>query len=473
MQPRKILGVFFGAMGLIALVGGGSVVMASHATHFVSEKGPALAQDENGCYICHADGTLQCGEEAPFFRSGTDGDGDSNFNLAETDVCDFCHSPNGAYDGVTSSGSSVGAKDNWAVGVYELDGKLQAGKERWCAGCHDDQPANSEYNGSGVDAPMVAGDDSTFGFYATGHGKSVIPLRGTAGWPTERIECLDCHDAGVAHIDGEARTYSFDNASAGSTQSGVDYAAGYRLGYVGGEVPLRIPANYSTTFGYNGLLIRDTAFRLCLYCHDTSRIFDNTPGDGIDSNFKASLPNPPRDYSYAWGSGADTNEHVNHMMNYTMEAWDSDWDIDTNGPGPGPGTDSMTACSSCHNVHGPTGVEGSTNEAMLRDGSLAGRAPGYGFSYVIEDSGAGGYPWVTSDGATQSTSVGAIFRYNTEINNMCSGVYCHGNPVPPAGSGYDASGSSWETYIEYYRPWNDTHSALSTERCWDLCHSMD
>ena len=30
---------------------------------------------------------------------------------------------------------------------------------------------------------------------------------------------------------------------------------------------------------------------------------------GIDSNFKASAPNPPRNYSCALGSGADVNEH--------------------------------------------------------------------------------------------------------------------------------------------------------------------
>jgi hypothetical protein len=89
---------------------------------------------------------------------------------------------------------------------------------------------------------------------------------------------------------------------------------------------------------------------------------------------------------------------------------------------------------------------------MIRDGSLTGRT-GYGFSYVIEDVLSGGYPWVTSTGATQSTSVGAILRNNTA--NMCGGSMCHGNPTPPAGSSYDASGSSWGTYLEFYRPWDD------------------
>jgi len=46
----------------------------------------------------------------------------------------------------------------------------------------------------------------------------------------------------------------------------------------------------------------------------TTKIFDDTPGDGIESNFKASLPDPPRDYSYAWGSGADTNEQLRDII---------------------------------------------------------------------------------------------------------------------------------------------------------------
>lgn len=89
---------------------------------------------------------------------------------------------------------------------------------------------------------------------------------------------------------------------------------------------------------------------------------------------------------------------------------------------------------------------------MIRDGSLVGRT-GYGFSYVLEDIGSGGYPWVTSTGATQATSVGAIFRNNTA--NMCAGSMCHYEPVPPAGSSYDATGSSWGTYLEYFRPYYD------------------
>ena len=214
-------------------------------------------------------------------------------------------------------------------------------------------------------------------------------------------------------------------------------------------MPLMIPTNYKITFSYDAQTMKDNAFRLCLNCHDTTKIFDDTPGDDINSNFKASLPNPPRNYSYAWGSGADVNEHVSHTMNYLGPFVDSDWDTGTTGAGGSDGRDSLMACISCHNVHGAVGIYGSTNEAMVRDGTLVGRT-GYGFSYVIED---GLYPQMTSTGANKSNSVGSIFRNNTA--NMCGGSMCHGNPAPPAGSSYDATGSSWGTYLEYYRQWQN------------------
>jgi hypothetical protein len=391
----------------------------SHSTHTENDaddlKGPHIT-----CDTCHDTNIFPC------FKSGTDSNGDGRYDLSETDVCDNCHSPVGSFDGVQM------AKDSWHEGVY-AGSTLRAGKEKWCVGCHDDQPANSKADATGINAPNIAGDNITFGFYVNGH-KSRL--------------CSECHDLNTKHIDGDPRTYAFNSAYYGPSQSGIAYASGYRLRYIDGEVPLMIPSNYSITFSYNAQTMKDNAFRLCFDCHQSATILDNTPGDGIGSNFKASLPNPPRNYSYAWGSGADVNEHVAHIMNYVGPFWDSDWDTGTTGAGGSDGQDSLLACSSCHNVHGSAVTHGSTNEPMIRDGSLVGRT-GYGFSYVIEDVANGGYPMVTSSGATQEISHGAIFRNNTA--NMCGGSMCHGNPTPPSGSSYDASGSSWGTYLEYYR----------------------
>ena len=385
-------------------------------TYIIRKEGSELdiySLGMNKCHDCHL------GLNPAVFVDGEE--------LEYTNLCDDCHSPGGGYDGVDAA-SLIGAKNNWDSGVYSANDLLVPGKEQWCVGCHDDEPAEI--------AQLTAPDVSLF--WIAGHG------RGDTGL------CTDCHDTTVAHIDGDARTYAFDSAYYAPGESGVAYAAGYRLRYIGDEVPLMIPVNYGITFSYSAQTMKDNAFRLCFSCHDSLKILDDTPGDGIDSNFKASLPNPPRDYSYAWGSGADVNEHVSHIMNYIGPFADSDWDTGTTGPGGSNGNDTLMSCSSCHNVHGALDETGGfTNEAMIRDGGLAGRS-GYGFSYVIEDTGSGGYPQVTSTGATQATSVGAIFRNNTD--NMCGGSMCHGDPAPPPGSSYDASGSGWGTYLEYYRP---------------------
>ncbi|MCP4590055.1 MAG: hypothetical protein GY842_04875, partial [bacterium] len=398
----------------------------AHATHMIGTNGPHVSD----CFVCHADLSDGVHNNAvASFASGIDANSNGDIELDETDVCDACHSPDGPIDGVAEGIA------NWAAGTPVA-----------CAGCHDTGTSTIQ----GVTAPPVAGDNVTWGYYATGHGRGGM------------VACTACHNANALHFDGEARTFSFESGQYGPSQSGVDYAAGYRLKDVDGEVPLMIPANYNITFDYNAATMRDNAFRLCFSCHDITKVFDDTPGDGIDSNFKASLPNPPRNYSYAWGSGADVNEHVAHVMNYVGPFADSDWDEATDGPGGTEGRDSLTACSSCHNVHGAAGNCGSTNETMIRDGSLVNRPGGYGFSHVVEDVGAGGYPTVTSVEATKSNSVGAIFRYNT--NNMCGGSMCHGNPDPPDDCSYDASGSSWGTYLEYFRPWED-HSSCTA------CHA--
>ena len=384
----------------------------SHATHtLANSKGPATPLTCNDCHSANI----------PLFRQGG--------SLAATRVCDNCHSEGGAYNGLNDVGASIGAKDNWDAVYTEAGDALLAGKEKWCSGCHDGGTSTI----GGVAAPNVDLH------YVSGHG--------AAG-----IACLDCHDVTRGnHIDTEPRTFTWTSAGYGPSQCGIGYADGYRLSDVNGDVPLMIPANYNITFSYNSQVMKENAFRLCFECHDMNKIFDDTPGNGIDSNFKASQPNPPRNYSYAWGSGADVNEHVSHIMNYTGPFCDSDWDASTTGPGGQNGRDALTGCYACHNVHGAVGLEGSTNEVMVRDGRLAGRGDGYGFSYVIED--ASGYPWVTSTGATQANSVGAILRLNTDVNSMCGGGMCHGNPTPPAGATYDASGSSWGTYLEYFRPW--------------------
>ena len=464
MRGSKVFWILILSLSLIPITGESSLLMASssqsHSTHFDSVRGPGLPLNGSGCYVCHAAGDEQC-QSIPLFA-------DDGF-LETTHVCDSCHSPNGAFDGVgdldpgNPYSVAFGAKYNWDAGVYEPDGAtLKAGKELWCVTCHDGDaadvenlPANSEADGSGIWAPNISGDNTTFGYYVNGHRSEL---------------CSDCHDLTTIHIDGEARTYAYAFAQYAPDQSGVAYAQGYRLksmdadvpGGYNESVPLMIPTNFGTTFGYVGQDIMDNAFRLCFDCHDSNEVLDDTAGD---TSFKASLPNPPRDYSYGWSDAGDANQHVVHVIGQTMQSWDSDWDTGTTGPGPGPGYDTQMTCSSCHNVHGAAGADGSTNEPMIRDGSLADRT-GYGFSYVIKENAT---PWppepdgdtmVTSANAFLPNSVGAIFRNG---NAMCSGL-CHQSPARPATS-YNATGTGPGTYLEYYR-------APAAATC-DICHAQE
>ncbi|MDY6988024.1 MAG: hypothetical protein SWQ30_08185 [Thermodesulfobacteriota bacterium] len=404
--------------------------LESHRTHIDNHKGPGSGD----CTVCHQSGSYA------LFADGQP--------LATTTACDGCHSPDGAYNGTGNLDNqnpdtvAYGAKYNWSDGIYEADGTtVKSGKEKWCISCHDG--GTSQCNG--VTAPNV---DL---FYTGGHGR-----------PGAEVECIVCHDPAFPHTDGEPRTYAFETTAMWEpANSGVAYAAGYRLRYVGQDVPLMIPALKSTTFGWEEELMKATAYRRCFAsgCHDSSKLFelDLYGQNEVGTNFTQRLPDPPMSYSaglYGWGYAP--NQHYEHLLgSYAME-WDSDWDVWTGNVQfgddmwvPLSSTDAMYTCSSCHNVHGATGSHGSTNEAMMRDGRLEGMVPasgggwtpriGLGFTYVVEDIGAGGYPWVTSDGATQWTSVGAIVRNDPSGVNY--GCFCHS---PNAAYGGSSPGTSYD-----------------------------
>jgi hypothetical protein len=175
----------------------------SHEIHVLSPSKSAVGA--LACASCH---DVTC---YPTFADG--------LGLSGTGVCDTCHSPGTPYNGVNSVSGSVGAKDNWASGIYDVSGVIFVGKERWCAGCHD------EAVGGRVN---IVGS----GFYTTGHGKP--------GTPAE--ECQACHDTTV-----------------------MDY-------------PLR--AAFASSYFYGGDAATDLA--LCFTCHDYARYFngdgDNTFG---------------------------------------------------------------------------------------------------------------------------------------------------------------------------------------------------
>lgn len=91
----------------------------------------------------------------------------------------------------------------------------------------------------GIYAPAVIGDNSTYGYYATGHGAH------------ELVQCLDCHDANATHIDHDAHTYD-----AGVTP----YGESYRLNEIDGQPGLDVPRSSG------GGLANCQDFALCFEC---------------------------------------------------------------------------------------------------------------------------------------------------------------------------------------------------------------
>jgi hypothetical protein len=437
--------------GFEGLTGGGGTYK-SHSTHTENDsddyKGPNI-----DCFECHDTSNY------PVFA-------DAATTLAATTVCNNCHSPDGAYNGVTM------AKASWASGVYEADGSaLLSGKEQWCASCHDDDPAfstsqlyevivdnpdatfvgawttgsnadqygdsvqwnqitgpvdstatwrpdipyagqysvyawwtvhsnratdapytiyydggsetvdvNQEQNGGkwnflgtyafaegtsgyvvlsddsaqtgqyviadavkfligpqGMYAPKVIGDNSTYGYYATGHGENGL------------VECLDCHDASDTHIDHDARTYD----------AGVkDYCDSYRLKQIDGQPGMDVPR------GSGGGLANWQDFALCFECHDRYQVIGANSTDVSQTNFWDDDASPNNSHWYHLGMG---------------NVYDSDYDGTT---------DSAPSCTACHNVHGsPTGP-------MIRHGELispygtTSYVPSFNFYYLIGGDGS-------------------------------------------------------------------------------------
>ncbi len=228
----------------------------SHSTHTENDaddqKGPHI-----GCDVCHD--TSRFAEK--IFADGK--------TLEQTIVCDACHSPSGSYDGVYNA--VVGAKANWDTGVYN-GAQLQAGKEKWCVTCHDDVPADSQADGSGVSARNVDGDNTNFGFYSSGHGVNA------------NIDCTACHDITKRHIDHIY--YPVDDVLLlGNNQT--DYR------FYDGAGMIMPTGSYTPA-----------AFVLCYQCHQEGLISTDLPvGATTGTNF--------REQSGSWGG---VNLHRYHVI---------------------------------------------------------------------------------------------------------------------------------------------------------------
>ncbi len=188
----------------------------------------------------------------------------------------------------------------------------------------------------GIYAPNIIGDDATYGYYATGHGRN------------DQVLCSDCHDLTTTHIDHDARTYD-----AGVTE----YCDSYRLRYIDGAASMTMPRSGDALANWQH-------FALCFDCHNRYDVIGETSADVSNTNFY----------------DADTAPNNSHWYHIGMgNIFDSDWDNVV---------ESSPSCPTCHNVHGsPTGP-------MIRHGELIStpgttdKVPAFDFYYYIEGDGS-------------------------------------------------------------------------------------
>ncbi len=157
-------------------MGGGA-----HPTHVIDNNGPQLL-----CSACHGSST------PPELANGQ--------NLSNTTVCDNCHS---AADAGTAKIYWLNDPGTWSA----TDG--EAG---FCGSCHDETPGNTDIGGSGIFAKNITGDQSTYGYFVTGHGKATGNFTRLSwqdisadGNPAANRGCGECHDLTTQHFDNSAQ----------------------------------------------------------------------------------------------------------------------------------------------------------------------------------------------------------------------------------------------------------------------------
>ena len=334
----------------------------SHNTHTkINSRGPNPALDCNNCHDTSDYSTFADGKP-----------------ISTTTVCDICHSPGGTYDGVDDA--VIGAKNNWTAGAYSGN-NLASGKEKWCAGCHDENPSVMQ----GISAPNIAGEEGAntnygigYGYYKTGHGLETGTYP-ASGAPGANMQCSECHDSTSSHIDGEHRTY---------IAASSNYQEGYRLKDVAGGLPMEVPRTDVFTV--------ESDFALCFQCHD-SDMYLNT--ENLTTNFVEGVSNRHRVHLNSGGGN--------------MNKWDSDWDG---------AVDSTMSCIACHNVHGSPSPRMIRHGELISDPGTTNKVPSIDFQYLTEYT----YPALMDSSGGMIRSIG-VGPGNVAKNGIC--VMCHADFV--------------------------------------------
>ena len=296
-----------------------------------------------GAHTTHVSGeilSLACGEchNTAAFPQFSDGAATRD----ATTVCDNCHSANGvalAKQYWDFAGSSSRTAGSWAV---------VEGEKSFCGSCHDATPGNTRRDGSGNPAKNIVGDDATYGFYVTGHGRETgnYPLlswqdSAATGNPAAGLQtCPGCHASGFvdpvfatpcgachnlvsAHFNNpEKRIQSGMENDQANTNCRRCHSSDFSEGTAATEAP----HFYTTAAAYEGSAHKD---RLCTECHDIHGAAGNFSGmtkadrQNLCTQCHAGIGGHP---------GAGSTPFTHNGKNYTLQ------------------------CVSCHNVHLVTGT---------------------------------------------------------------------------------------------------------------------
>ncbi len=244
-------------------------------------------------------------------------------NKAGTTACNNCHTANGvalAKQYWDNPGSSTQTAGSWAV---------VEGEKNYCGSCHDATAGNTKRDGSGDTALNILGNDSTYGFYVTGHGKASGNYArlswqdtGASGNSAANRVCKDCHDLTAAHFNNAGKRLTTandqDNSKCNTCQKPGTSAGGG-------------PQFYTTSTAYENSAHKN---KLCSECHDVH----GTAGayEGMTKAEHENLCN--QCHSGVGGHpGVGSTTFTHTSKNYTLE------------------------CVSCHNVHLVTGTYAQAN----------------------------------------------------------------------------------------------------------------
>ncbi len=345
-------------------------------------------------------------------------------DFATTTVCETCHSTDGAVIAKQyweHSGSPTGEADTW---------RAVEGDQSYCGSCHDDTPGTVD----SLPAPNIAGDNTTYGFFVTGHGRTAATGDyerlswqddSASGNPPAERQCSDCHDLTSLHIGSNDSRLKpgFENDATNSNCNNCHTSAGmatadpqyytssddFELSAHGSDSRLNpltgnpvLCTNCHDVHGASGThkaMTRADGENLCFQCH-------KDPAQGGIENLAISGSDVADDIEQAF-SYADSNKH-NMGTSFTL------------------GSNNYTLeCVTCHNVHLVSGkyLEADQNKSPITRISKPGNPQGN-----LEVWGDGDDEKMDDHGGTYRTPTGDLFSawQLPDYASFC--LECHAEP---------------------------------------------